>query len=41
MKRFAQLYSELDRTNRTNEKVAALESYFREAAPEDAASTTT
>ena len=37
MKRFTQLYSELDRTNRTNEKVAALESYFREAAPEDAA----
>ncbi len=37
MKRFAQLYTELDQTNRTNEKVAALESYFREAAPEDAA----
>ncbi len=37
MKRFAQLYSELDRTTRTNEKVAALESYFREAVPEDAA----
>ncbi|HEY3852777.1 MAG TPA: ATP-dependent DNA ligase [Verrucomicrobiae bacterium] len=36
MKRFAQLYSELDQTNRTNEKVAALESYFREAAPADA-----
>ncbi len=37
MKRFTQLYVELDRTNRTNEKVAALESYFREAPPEDAA----
>ena len=37
MKRFTQLYTELDRTNRTNEKVAALESYFREAAPADAA----
>ncbi len=37
MKRFAQLYSELDRTNRTNEKVAALASYFREASPADAA----
>ena len=37
MKRFTQLYTELDRTNRTNEKVAALESYFREALPEDAA----
>ena len=37
MKRFTQLFSELDRTNRTNEKVAALEAYFREAAPEDAA----
>ncbi len=37
MKRFAQLYSELDRTTRTNEKVAALKSYFREAPPADAA----
>ncbi len=37
MKRFTQLYTELDRTNRTNEKVAALESYFREAVPIDAA----
>ena len=37
MKRFTQLYTELDQTNRTNEKVAALESYFREAAPADAA----
>ena len=32
MKRFTQLFTELDETNRTNEKVAALESYFREAA---------
>src|ERR1700722_16149830 len=37
MKRFTQLFKELDRTNRTNEKVAALESYFRDAPPEDAA----
>jgi DNA ligase-1 len=37
MKRFARLYCELDQTNRTNEKVAALERYFREAPPEDAA----
>jgi DNA ligase-1 len=37
MKRFTRLYSELDRTNRTNEKVGALESYFRDATPEDAA----
>jgi DNA ligase 1 len=37
MKRFAQLYGELDRTTRTNEKVTALESYFRETAPSDGA----
>jgi len=37
MKRFARLFNELDQTNRTNEKVAALESYFREADPRDAA----
>jgi DNA ligase-1 len=37
MKRFTRLYTELDQTNRTNEKVAALESYFREADPRDAA----
>jgi DNA ligase-1 len=37
MKRFTQLYVELDQTNRTSEKVAALESYFRDAASEDAA----
>ena len=37
MKRFAQLYSELDGTNSTLAKLAALERYFRDAAPEDAA----
>jgi DNA ligase-1 len=37
MKRFAQLFSELDETNRTNEKVAALENYFRDASAPDAA----
>ncbi len=37
MKRFTRLFTELDQTNRTNEKTAALESYFREAPPEDAA----
>lgn len=37
MKHFTQLYSELDRTTRTNEKVAALEAYFLEATPADAA----
>lgn len=37
MKRFAQLFSEIDRTNRTNEKVAALVNYFEEAKAEDAA----
>jgi len=37
MKRFSRLYTELDQTNRTTEKVAALESYFREADPRDAA----
>lgn len=37
MKRFTQLYTELDETSRTHEKVAALESYFREAPPADAA----
>ena len=35
MKRFAQLFSALDRTNRTNEKVALLEGYFRETPPGD------
>jgi DNA ligase-1 len=37
MKRFAQLFTSLDETNRTGEKVAALVAYFREAAPADAA----
>lgn len=37
MKRFAQLFRELDQTTRTSEKVEALERYFREAAPGDAA----
>ena len=37
MKRFTQLFTELDETNRTNEKVAALERYFRETVPADAA----
>ena len=37
MKRFSCLYTGLDQTNRTGEKVAALESYFREADPRDAA----
>lgn len=37
MERFARLYSELDESNRTAEKVAALERYFREAPPADAA----
>jgi DNA ligase-1 len=37
MERFTQLFIELDESNRTNDKVAALEQYFREAPPEDAA----
>ncbi|HWB58969.1 MAG TPA: ATP-dependent DNA ligase, partial [Chthoniobacteraceae bacterium] len=37
MKRFARLYTELDQTNRTSEKVAALVSYFQETPPRDAA----
>lgn len=37
MKRFTQLFYELDQTTRTNEKVAALERYFAEAPPADAA----
>ena len=37
MKLFAQLYNEIDRTNRTAEKVAALTRYFRSAPPRDAA----
>jgi DNA ligase 1 len=37
MKRFTELFTLLDETNRTNEKVAALEAYFREADAADAA----
>ena len=37
MRRFTRLYFELDATNRTGEKVAALERYFAEAPPADAA----
>jgi DNA ligase-1 len=36
MRAFADLYSALDETTRTNEKIDALVSYFRAAAPEDA-----
>ena len=37
MKAFSELYRALDETTRTNEKVAAMAAYFRDAAPEDAA----
>ena len=37
MKRFAQLYEQLDQTTRTSEKVDALRQYFDQAPPEDAA----
>ncbi len=37
MKRFARLYSRLDETTKTNEKLAALVDYFREADDADAA----
>ena len=37
MKAFSELYIALDRTNKTNEKVAALKHYFSTAAPADAA----
>ena len=37
MRRFARLYHELDASNATGDKVAALISYFRDARPEDAA----
>ena len=37
MNRFTQLYTELDETNRTNEKIAALERYFAATPAEDAA----
>src|SRR5436305_5461453 len=37
MKLFADLYAALDRTTKTNEKVAALKRYLLQASPEDAA----
>ncbi len=37
MKDFAQLYVELDQTNKTNEKVEAMRFYFERASPADAA----
>ncbi|MEZ4706358.1 MAG: ATP-dependent DNA ligase [Caldilineaceae bacterium] len=37
MQKFTQLYAELDETNKTNAKVAALEKYFQSAPPADAA----
>jgi DNA ligase-1 len=37
MKRFARLFAELDATTATSAKVAALQRYFAEAAPGDAA----
>ncbi|HVF46842.1 MAG TPA: ATP-dependent DNA ligase [Pyrinomonadaceae bacterium] len=37
MKLFTDLYVRLDQTNKTNEKVEAMRSYFGEAAPHDAA----
>ena len=36
MKSFAQLFSALDETNKTNEKVIALKEYFAQTPPEDA-----
>ena len=37
MKAFAELYAELDATTSSNAKLAAMQHYFAEAAPEDAA----
>lgn len=37
MRRFTELFCELDQTTRTNEKVAALEKYFHSVPPADAA----
>lgn len=37
MKRFARLFTAIDETNRTNEKVDAMVDYFRDADPADAA----
>jgi DNA ligase-1 len=36
MQRFTEMYLELDRSNRTTDKLAAIRSYFRTAPPEDA-----
>src|ERR1700759_3343523 len=36
MRAFAELYTALDETTKTNEKIEALVSYFRAAAPDDA-----
>ncbi len=35
MKEFAQLFTRLDQTNKTNEKVAVVEQYFRRAPDAD------
>jgi DNA ligase 1 len=37
MKAFADLYTAIDETTKTNEKIAALKNYFAGAPPEDAA----
>jgi DNA ligase-1 len=37
MRLFTELYTRLDQTNKTNEKVHALKDYFAQAAPDDAA----
>ena len=37
MKAFAELYANLDATTSSNAKLAALQAYFRQAPPEDAA----
>jgi DNA ligase 1 len=37
MKRFTDLYTEMDKTNRTSQKLTLLKKYFSEALPEDAA----
>ena len=35
MKQFAQLFAQLDQTNKTNEKLAILKEYLKEAPPQD------
>ena len=37
MKLFTELYTEIDQTNKTNEKIAAMKDYFAKAKPENAA----